>query len=423
MSFTNITDEELEGKGVTGLPDTPGLSTTEMQQKFDEYSVFLKDKLKTLITELEAEAGALNIGATVPENITADGNIQSILNGLRQYVDDTVVALGTGDMATGVYDPNRDGVIAPAQGGTGQTSMQAARNAMGLGNTLNALPIANGGTGASTVADARNNLGLGNTSGALPVTCGGTGKNGVTAGRVLVGNGANTMEERAIDSTSGGTQGSDSLITSGAVNSKVREMQTSFQVGVDTIYNAESSKGLNPTASTPTALARAVGDCLDDLVDYCTALMPSDNTEGSGVGNADAFNSTVTDVKNAIDDLTEITLTDEVRIESPTYYTPSDPTHPHSSTYVRFSPLRVTRIEIDSGGSDTDGYRNTYVRFRSKYAQLKQIKVYNGDIIDIASNIPENTTQIEIYGNTMTNTYVTIDVKITQKIKPYSTSL
>lgn len=290
MSFTNITDEELEGKGVTGLPDTPGLSTIEMQQKFDEYSVFLKDKLKTLISELEAEAGALNIGATVPENITADGNIQSILDGLRQYVDDTVVALGTGDMATGIYDPNRDGVIAPAQGGTGQTTMQGARNAMGLGNTLNALPIENGGTGANTAAGARENLGLGNTTGPLPVvnggtgvtskealkqflygdaykvpvSGGGTGKTSVTAGSVLVGNGADTMTERTIDSTSGGTQGSNALITSGAVNSKVREMQTTFQDGVDTIVDAIERNGVTLSASTPSACADGIDDVATD---------------------------------------------------------------------------------------------------------------------------------------------------------------
>ena len=42
--------------------------------------------------------------------------------------------------------------ITPGQGGTGQTSLQAARNAMGLGNTTGALPIANGGTGATAVA-------------------------------------------------------------------------------------------------------------------------------------------------------------------------------------------------------------------------------------------------------------------------------
>ena len=47
-----------------------------------------------------------------------------------------------------------------ANGGTGQTSLQAARNAMGLGNTTGALPVANGGTGAGNAASARTNLGL-----------------------------------------------------------------------------------------------------------------------------------------------------------------------------------------------------------------------------------------------------------------------
>ena len=62
-----------------------------------------------------------------------------------------------------------------AQGGTGQTTVAAARNALGLGDTSGALPIANGGTGKTTVAAARNALGLGNTSGAVPVANGGTG--------------------------------------------------------------------------------------------------------------------------------------------------------------------------------------------------------------------------------------------------------
>ena len=62
-----------------------------------------------------------------------------------------------------------------AQGGTGKTTVAAARNALGLGNTSGALPIANGGTGKTTVAAARNALGLGNTSGAVPVANGGTG--------------------------------------------------------------------------------------------------------------------------------------------------------------------------------------------------------------------------------------------------------
>ena len=50
------------------------------------------------------------------------------------------------------------GVLPVARGGTGQTSLQAARNAMGLGNTTGALPVANGGTGASDAAGALTNL-------------------------------------------------------------------------------------------------------------------------------------------------------------------------------------------------------------------------------------------------------------------------
>ena len=74
-----------------------------------------------------------------------------------------------------------------AYGGTGQTTLAAARNAMGLGNTTGALPIANGGTGATTVAAARNALGLGNTSGAVPVANGGTGATTAAAARTNLG--------------------------------------------------------------------------------------------------------------------------------------------------------------------------------------------------------------------------------------------
>ena len=265
MAFTTITDEEIEGLGVTGLPDTPGLSTEDMQAKFDEYSVFLKDKFKNLIDELEAVTAATNIGAEVPQNVTADENIQSILEGLRQYVDDTIVAIGTSDMATTIYDPNRDGIIAPDQGGTGQTSLQATRNAMGLGNTLNALPIENGGTGQTTAAGVRNALGLGNTTEALPVANGGTGKTSFTEGTVLVGNGTGTPTERLISDVSGGVNGSPALTTAGALYSTktalqntITNMQQTFQAGVDAVYNACVAEGVTPSASTPTAIAQAI---------------------------------------------------------------------------------------------------------------------------------------------------------------------
>ncbi|QDH92397.1 hypothetical protein SEA_CELAENA_18 [Microbacterium phage Celaena] len=48
------------------------------------------------------------------------------------------------------------GTLPVGNGGTGQTTLAAARNAMGLGNTTGALPVANGGTGATTRDGVRN---------------------------------------------------------------------------------------------------------------------------------------------------------------------------------------------------------------------------------------------------------------------------
>lgn len=62
-----------------------------------------------------------------------------------------------------------------AHGGTGQTTLAALRNSMGLGNSTGTLAIANGGTGATTAAGIRNAIGLGNTTGAVPIANGGTG--------------------------------------------------------------------------------------------------------------------------------------------------------------------------------------------------------------------------------------------------------
>ena len=51
----------------------------------------------------------------------------------------------------------------------------------------------------------------------VPVSKGGTGLTSLTSGQALIGNGTGTITTRAIDTTSGGTSGSTSLITSGAV--------------------------------------------------------------------------------------------------------------------------------------------------------------------------------------------------------------
>ncbi len=56
MNFTKITASDLNGKGVVGLPDTPGLTTTEMQEKFDELALdVIVPKFNDLSDELSAK--------------------------------------------------------------------------------------------------------------------------------------------------------------------------------------------------------------------------------------------------------------------------------------------------------------------------------------------------------------------------------
>lgn len=83
MSFVKITDEELVDKGVTGLPDTPNLSTTDMQRKFDELSLdVIVPKFNELSTELDE--------ADIDDKIATDPNAQEIyqITNLRLNKDD-----------------------------------------------------------------------------------------------------------------------------------------------------------------------------------------------------------------------------------------------------------------------------------------------------------------------------------------------
>lgn len=82
-----ITPEELTGVGVIGLPDTPRLSTEEMQRKFEETArEVIIPKFNALVDELSAEDAAGKVGAvsvnaqelTPEQKATARENIAAL---------------------------------------------------------------------------------------------------------------------------------------------------------------------------------------------------------------------------------------------------------------------------------------------------------------------------------------------------------
>ena len=83
MEFTKITNEEMKEARMEGLPDTPGLSITEMQKKFDAYPALAVHGINRMVQELTEEGAASAIGAHVPDGVNAaDATRQSIINAL-----------------------------------------------------------------------------------------------------------------------------------------------------------------------------------------------------------------------------------------------------------------------------------------------------------------------------------------------------
>lgn len=86
MAFSKITDDMRAGKGNVGQPDTPGVTTTEMQEIMDALPNLAIDGHNAHIDELGLNTAATNLGALVPQGITANENIQSVLSALAILV-------------------------------------------------------------------------------------------------------------------------------------------------------------------------------------------------------------------------------------------------------------------------------------------------------------------------------------------------
>lgn len=138
MAFIKITPQHLQGKGVTNLPDVPGLTAEEMQAKFDELSrEVIVPAFNANVEALQEETAAQEIGTEPPQGVTPEplppegqpAKLSSVLKGIVNFckefvqgfaysknetdaqIDAKVVEIGTGDMARAVYDTNRDGIV------------------------------------------------------------------------------------------------------------------------------------------------------------------------------------------------------------------------------------------------------------------------------------------------------------------------
>lgn len=86
MAFEKITDTSLVNKGVTGLPDVPGLTTAEMQAKFDELSRdVIIPKLNEIVDGLNGDEVGLSSQIENPETKEKDV-IQNVVNAIYQIV-------------------------------------------------------------------------------------------------------------------------------------------------------------------------------------------------------------------------------------------------------------------------------------------------------------------------------------------------
>ena len=129
MAFTKITQADVNNKGVIGLPDTPGMTTTEIQQKFDQLALeVLMPKHNALIDELEAGEAGASIGVKDADNedTTLQARLDDIAAGIEdvslEALTDTDITNPTEGQAL-IYDATSEKWINGEGGGGGATDL------------------------------------------------------------------------------------------------------------------------------------------------------------------------------------------------------------------------------------------------------------------------------------------------------------
>ena len=176
----NLQNYKITGyaANVKDLPDQVTGRADWLKAFFDSRGdTEIKDAVNGMIETLLSAGGAAEIGGVTPPGVTpqpapAEGevpSVQAVLVGLYNYIGEKIIALGAGDMACAVYDPQekREDVFAYAARGAAEAK-EAAATAKLTADTaytraLAALPLAGGtltgalcATSSSNVRSVRN---------------------------------------------------------------------------------------------------------------------------------------------------------------------------------------------------------------------------------------------------------------------------
>lgn len=90
MAFDKVTAEDRTDKGVTDLPDTPNMTATELQARFDSLANLAIDSLNNLIDALGKSSAASSIG-------TSYGTVQKTFTTHKGYIDTLLNRMSTAE--------------------------------------------------------------------------------------------------------------------------------------------------------------------------------------------------------------------------------------------------------------------------------------------------------------------------------------
>lgn len=122
-----IITSDYTGKSISELPDNPseaGFSAADLKARFDALSKALQNPrfnqlIDILVSIQQGNSGAHNIGFASNDTRVQVDNVYDALMKAFDYVDQTLINIGAGDMTKLVYDQNSNGVVDSSE--VGQT--------------------------------------------------------------------------------------------------------------------------------------------------------------------------------------------------------------------------------------------------------------------------------------------------------------